>query len=181
MENQLPVQEVDELIALQRALQRTQGFALYVVRVNTSVLRQRISKWLAQNISRPIKNISLKPDKSIYEQIVRGAARTNPEAVLSIFGLETLAHVEEGHWLRRQLNWRRASFRKIQHPIVLWLPEHILPLVMESAPDFFDWHSGFFEFSLTDEQAQREYQKGMSAWDRPMLARTPAERAQMRH
>jgi len=144
-----------ELAALKRALRMADGFALYVARANTVVLRRQIIADLRANLSRPLVELTLSLGEPPYEQIARVAESTRAGAVISVDGLDMLAPSADPDWLLRQLNWRRAAYRRLARPLLLWVPEYLLRLMMEHAPDFFDWHSGFYEF-ITPEPARAE-------------------------
>jgi len=142
----LDAESQTELAALKRALRVAGGFALYVARANTVVLRRQIMADLRASLSRPLVVLTLSLGEPPYEQIARVAESAPADAVLSVEGLDVLAPSADPDWFLRQLNWRRAAYRKLARPLLLWVPEYLLRLMMEHAPDFFDWHSGFYEF-----------------------------------
>jgi len=144
-----------ELVALKRALRMADGFALYVARANTVVLRRQIVADLRASLPRPLVELTLALGEPPYEQIARVAAKAPPDAVLSVDGLDVLAPSDDPDWLLKELNWRRAAYRQLARPLLLWTPEYLLRLLMHHAPDFFDWHSGFYEFT-TPESARME-------------------------
>lgn len=155
--SQVPLPNLDaesqaELAALKRALHMVDGFALYVARANTTVLRRQIIADLRANLSRPLVGLTLSLDDNEppYEQMARVAESAPADAVISVDGLDVLAPSSDPDWFLRQLNWRRAAYRKLVRPLLLWVPEYLLRLMMEHAPDFFDWHSGFYEFTSTE-------------------------------
>ena len=158
--NGIPLPDLDaesqaELAAFKRALHLTNGFALYVARANTTVLRRQIVADLRASLSRPLVELTLAPGEPPYEQIARVAGRAPADAVLSVDGLDVLAPSAAPDWFLRHLNWRRAAYSSLARPLLLWVPEYLLRLMMEHAPDFFDWHSGFYEFT-TPEAALAE-------------------------
>ncbi|MDY6877543.1 MAG: tetratricopeptide repeat protein, partial [Chloroflexota bacterium] len=136
-----------ELAALKRALRMAGGFALYVVRANTAALRRQIIANLHANLPRPLVVLALSLGEPPYEQIARAAESAPENAVLSVEGLDLLAPSADPDWFLQQLNWRRAAYRRLARPLLLWVPEYLLRLMMHHAPDFFDWHSGFYEFT----------------------------------
>ena len=158
--NGIPLPDLDaesqaELAAFKRALRLTNGFALYVARANTTVLRRQIVADLRASLSRPLVELTLAPGEPPYEQIARVAGSAPAGAVLSVDGLDVLAPSAAPDWFLRHLNWRRAAYSSLARPLLLWVPEYLLRLMMEHAPDFFDWHSGFYEFT-TPEAALAE-------------------------
>ena len=44
------------------------------------------------------------------------------------------------------LQWTREGLRALSIPIVLWLPENLLPEIAKKAPDFWSWRNGVFIF-----------------------------------
>lgn len=143
----LDAESQTELAALKRALRLAEGFTLYVARTNTATLRRQIIADLRASLSRPLVGLTLSPGEPPYEQIARVAGSAPADAVLSVEGLDALAPSDDPDWLLKQLNWRRAVYRRLGRPLLLWIPEYLLLLLMRHAPDFFDWHSGFFEFT----------------------------------
>jgi len=156
--SRVPLPDLDaesqaELAALKRALRLADGFALYVARANTLVLRRQIIADLRANLPRPLVELTLswgEPPEMPYEQIARVAERAPAGAVISVDGLDVLAPSRDPDWFLRQLNWRRAAYRRLARPLLLWVPEYLLRLMMQHAPDFFDWHSGFYEFTTPE-------------------------------
>lgn len=51
----------------------------------------------------------------------------------------------------QQLNWRRSALASIARPLVIWLPQYAIAQVAEYAPDFYDWYSNVYEFTLFDD------------------------------
>jgi tetratricopeptide (TPR) repeat protein len=138
------------LVALKRALRVADGFTLYVARANTAVLRRQITADLHADLSRPLVEVTLVLGEPPYEQIARIAQGVPTDAIISVDGLDVLAPSSGPDWFLQQLNWRRAAYRKLARPLLLWVPEYLLRLMMEHAPDFFDWHSGFYEFTTPE-------------------------------
>ncbi len=139
-----------ELAALKRALRLADGFTLHVARANTALLRRQIITDLHTDLPRPLVELTLSLGEPPYEQIARVAESAPADAVLSVEGLDVLAPSSDPGWLLKQLNWRRAVYRRLGRPLLLWVPEYLLRLVMQHAPDFFDWHSGFYEFTAPE-------------------------------
>jgi tetratricopeptide (TPR) repeat protein len=156
--SRVPLPELDaesqiELAALKRALRLVDGFTLHVARANTATLRRQIIADLRANLPRPLVELTLswgEPPEMVYEQIARVAEGAPAGAVISVDGLDVLAPSRDPDWFLRQLNWRRAAYRRLARPLLLWVPEYLLRLMMQHAPDFFDWHSGFYEFTTPE-------------------------------
>jgi len=179
--SRVPLPELDaesqiELAALRRALRMADGFALYVVRTNTVVLRRQIIADLRANLSRPLVELTLSLGEPPYEQIARVAASAPANAVLSAAGLDVLGPSTDPDWLMRQLNWRRAAYRRLARPLLLWVPEYLLRLMMEHAPDFFDWHSGFYEFTTPEPALMETTQQAYAVGDAEQVDLTLAQK-----
>ena len=134
------VEDALELGALQKALQRARK-GLFIAVVDQPVLREAIRLWLSRALDRPLHVQVLARDRSLLEQIREADQTAQPEAILWLEGLEhvSLAEIEA-------LNRQRAGLSNLRHPLLLWTPTFRLQELMECAPDFFDWHSGFYEF-----------------------------------
>ena len=170
------VLQIEELLALRRALERARGFTLYLVRANTPQLRAELAAWLRQSIARPWVEIHLQPDGPLYEQLHHAAHDAAPDAILSVYGLETLHSAQDPDWLVRQLNWRRSVYRRLARPLLLWLPEYLLRRLQECAPDFMDWHSGLYEFSTVASALERLHAEAFETGSKGLQAGTPSER-----
>ncbi|MCB9136216.1 MAG: tetratricopeptide repeat protein [Anaerolineales bacterium] len=171
-----PISDPLELDVMRRALQRAHGFALYFARANTPVLQKQLHSWLSDNLTRPLLLVHLQPGEPIVEQLQAAEQGLAENAILSVMGMDQMPKTDDDDWLPRQLNWRREAFHRLFHPVLIWLPEYLLLNLMSTAPDFFDWHSGFFEFEMSEEARREVHTQQMTAWDRPMLARNEGER-----
>ena len=116
-----PVVETGELVALQRALRSVEGFALYLVRVNSPIVREQIRAWLRANVGRELREVQLDPAHSFLDQLLR-ADRAAPREAILCAALEVLPGVELPDGLLRGLNWQRAACRRLTHPLLLWMP-----------------------------------------------------------
>jgi tetratricopeptide (TPR) repeat protein len=85
-------------------------------------------------------------EDSLAEVLVRlPADRSGP---LMLIGLERSVSSTEGdHPVLRTLNLSRPEWpRRLPRPVVLWVPEYLLPLLAREAPDFLDWRSDTLHF-----------------------------------
>jgi tetratricopeptide (TPR) repeat protein len=138
------------------ALKRCQGFGLYFARSNTVALRQSLVNSLKTVLPHPIVEITIEPNQDRYiDTQLKDLVTTAPkEAVVFVYGIETLFYLQEQHLLK-QLNLRRESYGRIPHPLVFWLPEFVLREIFQHAPDFADWHSGVYEFNLSATEQEQ--------------------------
>ena len=49
----------------------------------------------------------------------------------------------------RRLNLRRADWRRLKCPVIFWVSDALLGLLLRHAPDFSDWRSGSLNFVVT--------------------------------
>jgi tetratricopeptide (TPR) repeat protein len=140
---------------MRRALLRCKGFGLYFARCNTPALRTELVATLKENITAPIIELTLTPENDIYIDAQMGQLlETAPEnAIVFIYDIEKLFYLENRHLLA-ELNWRRGFYGRMNHPVVFWLPEFLLVELFNNSPDFMDWRSGVYEFSLSQPEQQ---------------------------
>lgn len=142
---------VDRLV---RALGHAQGFALFFARCNVVAFRSQVVEQLKAAVGRPIIDVSLPARADPYPALAVAATTAPAEAVLFVYGLEQLLPSGDRARSRRSLsamNWRRQAYRRLQRPLVFWVPEYALPLIAEGAPDLFDWNSGIFDFVIPQQ------------------------------
>ncbi len=157
---EFPFLSAPDLPRLMRALRRAQGFSLYFVRCNLPQMRRELSNWIKQNLAKPVVEIDLH-DTQIADPIlaITASAENTPEqAVLFVMGLEywlTELNPERQRETIRALNWRRNELARINRPLVFFVPEFTIPLLAEGAPDFWDWHSGLYEFAIPQQENPR--------------------------
>ncbi|MCW0217402.1 MAG: tetratricopeptide repeat protein, partial [Prosthecobacter sp.] len=113
------------------------------------------------------------------------AVGTAVPAALHLIRLELAVPADESRLTCiRQLNLRRSDWRQFACPVVLWVPEYLLGILMRRAPDFSDWRSGSLVFVA---EAGLNHERGLavdskqninaledSAWDWELAL--PAER-----
>jgi tetratricopeptide (TPR) repeat protein len=144
-----------DLKRLLRALQLCTGFGLYFARCNTVSLRNELVATLKTNLAKPIIELSLQSDNELYidAQIACLLENAPDNAVVFIYDIEKLVNLENRPIIQ-ELNWRRGFYGRLNHPIVFWLPEFLLTTFFNEAPDFADWYSGIYEFSLSQPEQQ---------------------------
>ncbi|NOQ36034.1 MAG: tetratricopeptide repeat protein [Methylococcaceae bacterium] len=163
-------QSLDEAIELHpslkfflKAMQRCNGFGLYFLRCNTLDLRDELLPVIKGALAKPIVELDIDPKNDIYvDAQVSQLMETAPDnAVVFIYGLEKLFYLKERP-LMEELNWRRGHYGRVEHPIVFWLPEFLITEILTYAPDFADWYSGVYEFSLS---APEKSNLTLKTWD----------------
>jgi len=148
---------------LLRAMQRCRYFGLYFTRCNTPSLRDELVTSLKSALDKPIIELTIDPENDIYidAQVAQLMETAPDDAIVFIYNLESLFYLKE-RYLMNELNWRREHYGRIEHPIVFWLPEFLITEIFNHAPDFADWYSGVYEFSLS---APEKNTLTLKAWD----------------
>lgn len=142
-----------ELKHLLRALQRCRGFGLYFARCNTVALRNELTAALKAKLHKPVIELALNPENDVFidAQLAELLSNASDDAVVFVYDLEKLFYLKDRHVIQ-ELNWRRGFYGRSNHPIVFWLPEFLLTEIVNEAPDFADWRSGLYEFSLSQSE-----------------------------
>jgi tetratricopeptide (TPR) repeat protein len=142
-----------ELKHLRRALQLCKGFGLYFVSCNTVPLRNELVAALKANLATPIIELPLTPENDIFidAQMMALLAAVSADAIVFIYDLEKLYHLNDRHVIQ-ELNWRREFYGRGNHPVVFWMPDFLLTVIFNEAPDFADWRSGLYEFHLSQPE-----------------------------
>ncbi|MBT9098825.1 tetratricopeptide repeat protein [Methylovulum psychrotolerans] len=142
-----------ELKHLRRALQLCKGFGLYFVSCNTVPLRNELVAALKANLATPIVELPLMPENDIFidAQMMALLAAASADAIVFIYDLEKLYHLKD-RYVIQELNWRREFYGRANHPVVFWMPDFLLTEIFNEAPDFADWRSGLYEFTLSQPE-----------------------------
>ena len=178
METVFPASLQDEVLALARMLRRGRGsFALAFARCNVVPLRERLVAALRDALTPAgvtIHEVELKPETSdILEALVEANGDGAP---LFVYGLERLMPADDPYWALAQLNERRGSYQRLDRPLVFWLPEYALRLVARGAPDFWNWRSGVYEFTLPPAEREALWEREVRGKDQ--MARWNLDRAE---
>jgi hypothetical protein len=150
---------LDEAAKLIRALGRAEGFALYLVRCNTLMQRFETADYVEARLDRPVARVALSdvdqgPARPAIDALLEHRlADAPPDAVVFMYGLEHLLPSTDEAVTQRtltELNWRRDAYARLGRPLVLWLPAYAIRFLARNAPDFYDWHSGLYEFDTPE-------------------------------
>lgn len=148
--------------ALAGALRLVEGAAHFYAICNSNALRDRLLAQLREALpGRPLRVVRLGQVENLYRHLELQLRDTplEPPEVLCLIGLEAwIPAGDEGLRidLIRNLNITRDLFpRLIPNPIIFWIPEHILDLIMTAAPDFFSVRSGVYFFAEDPSEATR--------------------------
>ncbi|MGB7440778.1 MAG: hypothetical protein WA919_06890, partial [Coleofasciculaceae cyanobacterium] len=140
----------DVLEELAWAIEASEGeFTLFFARCNYGYLQEELVRGLREKCSLPIHEIHLQPSvKTLYTTLVEDLGQEKPAAVM-VFGLESVAAIEE---VLTSTNNVREEFRKnCPFPLVLWVNDQILHLLIRLVPDFKSWGTTFnFRLAVTE-------------------------------
>jgi len=172
--------EAENLLAMERMLGRTRGFALAFARVNMPSQRAELVREIRRRIeSQGIEIVEIEfssPVQDVLAELRRRlqgkylpwqeseekeftVAESLPRLAIFVYGLEhSLPSSEIYHPVLAVLNYKREGFRRyIPAPLIFWTPEFALQAIMEGAPDFWAWRSALFEFVAPQEQVQETW------------------------
>jgi tetratricopeptide (TPR) repeat protein len=163
------IEESDDFQRLVRALKRARDFALYFVRCNLPAHRLELMARVSDAVFRPVTEVKLSKDYAFMSTIAEAVRSAPPDALLFVLGLENLLPSMDK--ARRDqtleiLNWQRGAFKRLHRPIVFWMPEYLVSLLAEGAPDFWDWHSGLYEFETSPPARDALFQSLIERGDR---------------
>ncbi|MGK7878438.1 MAG: tetratricopeptide repeat protein [Xenococcaceae cyanobacterium] len=124
-------------------------FTLLLAYCNYTHLRKRLLQQLRQQCPVKIREIRLKPYvKTLYTTIRKALGEEQPSALM-VLGLESVKAIEE---VLISANQVREEFRKNFHfPLVLWVNDKLLRLLIQLAPDVKSW-STTFNFTLANDE-----------------------------
>ena len=124
-------------------------FTLLLARCNYSHLRERLVKQLREQYQLKLREIRLEPSvKTLYTTIQEALGEEKPSAVM-VLGLESVEAIEQ---VLTSTNQVREEFRKnFPFPLVLWINDELLPLLIRLVPDFRSWGTSFNFTLATDE------------------------------
>ncbi|NEP22748.1 sugar-binding protein [Moorena sp. SIO3I6] len=129
----------DSLRELIRLIRFSQGeFSLILAVGNYGVLRRQIIEQLQEQCSIPIRELVLKQSvKTLYTTIVEELGPEQPEALM-VSGIDSVSCIEEVLTATNQI---REEFRNFRFPLVLWVTDKLLQMLIRSVPDFHSWSS----------------------------------------
>ncbi|WP_366513756.1 sugar-binding protein [Moorena sp. SIOASIH] len=132
-------QNQDSLRELIRLITFSQGeFSLILAVGNYGVLRTQIIEQLQEQCSIPIRELVLEQSvKTLYTTIVEELGPEQPEALM-VSGIDSVSCIEEVLTATNQI---REEFRNFRFPLVLWVTDKLLQMLIRSVPDFHSWSS----------------------------------------
>ncbi|NEQ81325.1 MAG: sugar-binding protein [Moorea sp. SIO2I5] len=139
----------DSLRELIRLITFSEGeFSLILAIGNYGVLRTEIIQQLQQQCPIPIRELVLEQSvKTLYTTIVEELGPEQPEALM-VSGIDSVNCIEEVLTATNQI---REEFRNFRFPLVLWVTDKLLQMLIRSVPDFHSW-SSCVEFLISSGQ-----------------------------
>ncbi|NER46325.1 MAG: tetratricopeptide repeat protein, partial [Symploca sp. SIO1A3] len=121
-------------------------FALFFAHCNYEHLQGELRQRLQAKFSLPIQEIRLQSSiQNLYTTLLEALGQEKPAAVM-VSGLESVEAIEE---LLTSTNNVREEFRKnLPCPLILWVNDQVLSLLIRLVPDFKSWGITF-HFRLT--------------------------------
>ncbi len=183
----------EHLLAMKRALQRADGFTLLIARVNLPRWRDRLAERLKREVADEMDVVEIRLTEPLPDLAHRIAERLREDEraggdgevrkrAVFVYGLEhSMPSGGEPVGSRRHaplavLNLKRELLKETAPvPVVLWLPEYALRVLMEGAPDLWAWRGGVFEFTTPPREAEEIWaalrdQDWMGEYDRMTYA-----------
>jgi tetratricopeptide (TPR) repeat protein len=136
-----------EIDAFRRMLTISEGtFSLSVAICNSPALRDHIIEYVRNEV-KGIEVVRLQRDtRDILDFARQQVGNARPTAIFTINMEEATAGDQKDRVLQG-LNVSREQWQATyQCPVVFWLPEYLMPLLMTHARDFWSWVSHHFEF-----------------------------------
>jgi tetratricopeptide (TPR) repeat protein len=113
---------------------------------------------------------------ALVQRLSQVQLEAGQKLVLVIQGLETAIGTDSlGDYppILQDLNFVRDAYQKsVPHPLLLILPDYAISRVIQYAPDFWAWQSGFFRFKTP---AQQVAALKVEAFDRPLARMASAD------
>ncbi|MEB3885206.1 sugar-binding protein [Lyngbya sp. CCY1209] len=142
----------DALKTLIRSITRMQGdFSLILARCNYRCTRETIVKQLHEQCPIPVRELVLDTAvKTLYTTILNALEGEETRALM-VFGLESVNHLED---VLKATNQMREEFRNFQFPLILWVSDRLMSMMIRSVPDFHSFATTVHFEVETDELIQ---------------------------
>ena len=153
--------EVEEILArIVRVVRWSSEFVLGFVKCNSPVQQKQLSRMLLERLSdkRAVEITLDEPIISLLERLTTVVDVNDPPAFVNVFGLEKSIYAQEDYSpvLGRLNNDRDLIRRACPAVLLIWLPDYALDKVVISAPDFWAWRSGVYEFPTNSGHFQSD-------------------------
>ena len=140
-----PAESDSGVLDLARSLRRAAGsFSLFIATCNDPAWRDHCVRHLNTLIPGSLVR-SCRPETQ--DPLAEIGHPQPPPACIHLTGLELAVPADESTIQPlRLLNLHRARWRELGCPVVLWVPEYLLGMLLRRAPDFADWRSAAILF-----------------------------------
>lgn len=142
----------DALKTLIRSITRMQGdFSLILARCNYRCARETLVKQLHEQCPIPVRELVLDTSvKTLYTTILNALEGEETRALM-VFGLESVNHLED---VLKATNQMREEFRNFEFPLILWVSDRLMSMMIRSVPDFHSFATTVHFEVETDELIQ---------------------------
>ena len=111
-------------------------FSLIFACCNYRSLRDKVMRSLRKKCLVDIQEIILDVEtKTLYTNIKNRLGENQPHALM-IFGLESVNNIEE---VLKATNQIREEFSHFKFPLIIWIDDHLLQMMIRLVPDFHSW------------------------------------------
>lgn len=145
LQNPIPTEDNTGAIeSIRRFLKWKAGeFGLLVVACNDAATRDNTIRELGKSLPGTQLRIALPDDTVDPLEVPLQTIHGEPPAALHIVQLERSVPSDESKLAPlHALNLRRGQWEKLGCPVIFWVPEYLLGLLLRHAPDFSSWRSG---------------------------------------
>ncbi|KKD38763.1 hypothetical protein [Limnoraphis robusta] len=156
MNQQNPGKNIRSLNTLLRVVNHfSDEFSLIFACCNYRSLRQKVMKTLRKKCLVEIQEIILDVEtKTLYTNI-KNCLGENKPPVLMIFGLESVNNIQE---VLKATNQIREEFSNFKFPLIIWIDDHLLQMMIRLVPDFHSWGTTI-EFVISKKELLKFIQK----------------------
>lgn len=148
-----------ELERLLSELEELIGYSAFFV-LSDSYSRQRnLYKELNKELTRPIRFVELKKATNPLELLEKESTKSQDNEIFYILGLDLVLEgldPEDQAETLSLLEDNLDDFVELNRPLVFAIPIHLISVLRENAPTFWDWHQGIFLFNEEFEQNKLE-------------------------
>ncbi|RYD85124.1 MAG: tetratricopeptide repeat protein [Verrucomicrobiaceae bacterium] len=158
--------DTQSIRALARALKRAKGFSLFLVRCDSSTVRDKAIADLRVEVPHlAIRTIRVPIGTRSLLEILKKEVNPKDREVVNVIGIED--------WLSKESNPSRSSIIKnlnasrnyfpdvLKGPLVIWVPDFLLAALIEGAPDFFSVRSGLYGFDASGPSTEMSVLAGL--------------------
>ncbi|MEL7037630.1 MAG: sugar-binding protein [Cyanobacteria bacterium J06592_8] len=112
------------------------NFSLILACCNYRNLREKAMRIVRKKCLVNLQEITLDTEsKTLYTNIKNCLGESDPSALM-IFGLESVNNIEE---VLQATNQIREEFSNFQFPLILWIDDRLLQMMIRLTPDFYSW------------------------------------------